>query len=162
MGNDHVGQFFTPSSLCELMAGMLVSGDELREAIERDGWITVHEPAIGGGATVIAMVARLLEVGLSPAAHMHVVGVDVDYTVLRMAYVQLAMLGVPAALYVGNTLTMEMRSDWYTPAHILGGWGPRLRRREQAAVGHVEAEPLPEAAGAPEPAQLDMFGLVGT
>jgi len=121
---------------CRLMVGLTMDSATIAEIIEREGWVTVQEPAIGGGAMVIRMVARVREAGFDPAKHLHVVGVDVDWTVLRMAYVQLALLGVPAVLYVGNTLTMEMREDWYTPMHILGGWGPRIRAKQERSA-HV-------------------------
>jgi len=47
-----------------------------------------------------------------------------------MTFIQLALLHVPAVVIHGNGLTGECREQWFTPAHILGGWGARLRRRE--------------------------------
>jgi len=144
LGSNHAGQFFTPSGLCEAMARLLMDPDHIRETIEREGWITIHEPAIGGGATVIPTVRILIEHGYNPSRHLHVVGIDVDWTVLRMAYVQLSLLGVPAVLYVGDTLRAELRDDWYSPVHVLLGWGPRLRARQgdedaQAMAALIEA-----------------------
>jgi hypothetical protein len=40
----------------------------------------------------------------------------------------------------GNTLTLETWSNWYTPAHIIGGWDWKLRRKEMQPV--VEPEPI--------------------
>lgn len=171
LGNDHAGQFFTPSSLCEVMTRLTMTPEHLRSVVERDGFITVQEPAIGGGAMVIPMIAAMREAGLNPAKHLHVTGVDVDWTVLRMAYVQLSLLGVPAVLYVGNSLTMEMREDWYTPVHVFEGWGPRLRARQaRSADGEPPAEfvealeqtlaAVAEAVqpGPSEPLQLSLLG----
>jgi hypothetical protein len=45
----------------------------------------------------------------------------------HMAYVQLSLLGIPGIVVVGDTLRMESRAVWYTPAHIVGGWSRRLR-----------------------------------
>lgn len=129
LGSNHAGQFFTPSSVCEFMARLTMTPEHVRETVEQEGFIAIHEPVIGGGATVIPMVAVVKEAGLIPSEHMHVVGIDIDWTVLRMAFVQLSLLGVPAVLYVGNTLSMEMREAWYTPAHILRGWSSKLQRR---------------------------------
>jgi hypothetical protein len=130
LGNDHAGQFFTPPDVCTVMAEMTFDDAFIRERVERDGWISVQEPAIGGGAMIIPMVGRMLAAGLNPSEQLHVVGADIDSSVLRMAYVQLSLLGVPAVLYVGDTLRMEMRDDWYTPVHVLVGWGQRLRSRK--------------------------------
>lgn len=164
LGNNHAGQFFTPSSVCELLARMTLTPAGIREIIEREGFITVHEPAIGGGATVIPVVAAVREAGYSPSAHLHVVGVDIDWTVLRMAYVQLSLLGVPCILYVGDTLKMEMRETWYSPVHILGGWAAKLRHRDEANASalletiadqaHATAEQLAARTYAPHPSEL--------
>lgn len=167
LGNDHAGQFFTPSSVCELMAAMTLQPDYLREMVERDGFIAVQEPAIGGGAMVIPVIRAVREAGLNPSQHMHVTGVDIDWTVLRMAYVQLSLLGVPAVLYVGDTLRMEMREDWYTPVHVLEGWGRRLRAGRDTSVEIESAVELARSAVAElehptstssEPVQLSLLG----
>jgi hypothetical protein len=46
----------------------------------------------------------------------------------------------PAIIVHGNTLTLETWSNWYTPAHIIGGWDWKLRRKEMQPV--VEPEPI--------------------
>lgn len=122
LSSQDVGQFFTPMSLCDMMATMTL-GDS---PVPPHGYFTVQEPAIGGGAQVIGMARAMLRRGLSPSHHLHVTGADIDRNVLLMGYVQLSLIGIPAVLYVGDTLRMEMREDWYTPAHVLGGWGVRL------------------------------------
>lgn len=47
-----------------------------------------------------------------------------------MCYLQLSLWNVPAVVIVGNTLAMEVREAFYTPAHYLGFWSARLRRRD--------------------------------
>jgi hypothetical protein len=89
-----------------------------------------------------------------------------------IAYLQLSLLHVPAVIVHGNTLSSEEWSNWYTPAHILGGWEWRLRRRAAEDGAHeiiaapVPAErasvaPLPvsadEASGSGKPVQLALF-----
>ena len=44
-----------------------------------------------------------------------------------MAYIQLSLWNIPAEVIVGNTLTMELREYWRTPAHYLYDWDARLR-----------------------------------
>lgn len=46
---------------------------------------------------------------------------------------------------LGNTLALEEREHWFTPAHILGGWSRKLRRDYalNSAMDAVSA-PAPE------------------
>jgi hypothetical protein len=160
--NKHAGQFFTPYEVCKLMARMLVcDGDEMRSKIERDGFVNAHEPAVGAGAMVIALAEAMLDAGINYQQHLHVTAVDVDERAAHMAYIQFSLLNIPAIVIVGNSITLEMRETWYTPAHILNGWSHKLRRRDS----HGQAMPTePEAADHPavttalrSPPQLVLF-----
>ena len=172
MGNHWKGQFFTPYEVAGLMARMTLH--DAKEQIEQRGHITVMEPAAGAGAMVIAIADAMREQGLNYQQCMHVTAVDVDPTAAHMCYVQLALLHVPAVVVVGNSLTLEERSHWYTPAHILDGWGRRLRERQavtdmqalllpasaahQDAAAELVVEPTPYPAQLPAPlVQVDLF-----
>jgi hypothetical protein len=120
------GQFFTPFHLCQVIGGM--AGRDCQEMLKRRGFITVSEPACGAGAMIIGMAAALREQNVNYQREIHVTAVDVDATAAYMCYVQLSLLHIPAVVYVGNTINMEMRSAWYTPAHHLGFWDTKLRR----------------------------------
>lgn len=125
------GQFFTPYELCRVTAALTLGNAEtLRTAIAAKGYLTLLEPAVGAGALVIAAAEHLRAEGLDPARVLHVTAVDVDARAVHMAYLQLALLGIPAVVILGNSLTLEEREHWYTPAHILGGWFLRLRGAE--------------------------------
>lgn len=129
LGNKNVGQFFTPYELCKLMASVTVGdGADMREKIAERGFITASEPACGAGAQIIALAETMKAAGINYQQHLHVTAVDVDARAVHMAYLQLSLLQVPAIVVVGNTLTLEEREHWYTPAHILGFWENRLRR----------------------------------
>jgi hypothetical protein len=142
MGNHWKGQFFTPYELCGLMARVTLL--DARERVAERGFITISEPASGAGAMVIAMADALRETGLNYQQCMHATTVDVDATAAHMCYVQLSLLHVPAIVIVGNSLTLEERAHWYTPAHLMGGWGARLRR--PTAAGDLAALAMPGAA----------------
>lgn len=136
LGNKWKGQFFTPDSVCRVMAE-LVHGDEIARHVEQHGFVTFNEPACGGGATIIGMANAMRDRGLNYQTQLHVTAVDVDIQSVHMAYIQLSMLNIPAVIIHGNTLTLEEWSHWYTPAHILGGWKWKLlaaREREQEPV----------------------------
>jgi hypothetical protein len=149
LGNKWAGQFFTPYHLCHAIA--LLSIDEKSdELIERNGFITVNDPAVGGGAMLIGMAEALRDRGHNFQRCMHAVGQDLDIKAVHMAYVQLSLLHIPAALIHGNTLSNEKRSVWYTPAHILGGWSMKLRQQD------FEPMAVPSPAVMPTH-QADMF-----
>lgn len=126
LGNQHRGQFFTPYSVCQAIAGM--NGDIATQVKER-GYITVSDPAVGGGALLIAFAEEARRQGVNFQQHVHATGQDVDIKAVHMAYIQLSIIGLPATIIHGNTLTMEQQSRWYTPIHVLGLWDWKLRRR---------------------------------
>ncbi|KJK22365.1 type I restriction endonuclease subunit M [Burkholderiaceae bacterium 16] len=138
LGSSRAGQFFTPYSVSRMMALMNV-GDGSPH-IQREGYVTVHEPACGAGGMVIACADAFNDAGHNYQDVMHATCVDIDPRCVHMTYLQLALLHIPAIVIHGNALSNESWSHWFTPAHILGGWGPRLRRRsrEEAVPEHAE------------------------
>ena len=55
LGDAWKGQFFTPYQVSYLMAAMTV-GDGTQREIDRKGYVSVSDPAIGGGATAFFKV----------------------------------------------------------------------------------------------------------
>lgn len=141
--NTSAGQFFTPFEVCRLMGRLTVGdGEGLREQIAKAGYIRAHEPAVGAGAMVIALAEAMQEAGFNYQRQLHVTAVDVDTRAAHMAYVQFSLLHIPAVVVVGNSITLEEREHWYTPAHVLGGWSWKLARRQ--ALQEEAAGPTPE------------------
>ena len=135
MASHWKGQYFTPWEICGLMACLTTT--DARDVIQAKGFLTVMEPAAGAGAMVIAIADALRERGLNYQQCMHETAVDVDETAAHMCYVQLALLHVPAVVVVGNSLSLEERGHWLTPAHVIGGWERRLRVGQAAADMHA-------------------------
>jgi hypothetical protein len=113
--------------------------------------VTTLEPACGGGAMVIALAEALKDEGVNYQHHLHATAVDVDLKCVHMAYIQLALLHVPAVVIHGNSLSLEEHSRWRTPAHVLGVWDWRLKSAEQSAVEPSKAE-VDSTFEAPAPA----------
>ncbi|NMU88326.1 N-6 DNA methylase [Achromobacter ruhlandii] len=131
MGNAGAGQFFTPYEVSRLMGGMMMGdGQALADKADAHGFIRVLEPACGAGGMLIAAAHALHDAGLNYQLCMHATAIDIDQRCVHMTFIQLALLHVPAVVIHGNGLTGECREQWFTPAHILGGWNARLRRRE--------------------------------
>jgi type I restriction-modification system DNA methylase subunit len=140
--NKYAGQFFTPYPVCRMMAKMTMTNHE--QLIEKRGFVTAQEPAVGSGAMVIALAQEMREAGVNYQEHLHVTAIDVDPKCVHMAYVQFSLLHIPAVIIHGNTLSLTEYEHWYTPAHILGGWDWKLRQRaEENAVHEVLAPPPP-------------------
>lgn len=123
------GQFFTPPHVCEMMGMITLDGDNLAQTIEKKGYITVCEPCIGSGGMVLGAAKAMAIQKLNYQTQMLVTGIDIDMKCVQMAYLQLSLLGIPAVIIHGNSLTNEVWSRWYTPAYILGRWA----RKEQEA-----------------------------
>lgn len=116
LANRDRGQVFTPIEVARFMATMITDRKELARKIEEQGFVTLYEPAAGAGANVIAFASVMLQAGFDPGKHLHVTAVDDDPTAAYMCFIQLAILGIPAVVYVGDTLRMEMREELHTPA----------------------------------------------
>jgi type I restriction-modification system DNA methylase subunit len=138
VANKHVGQFFTPSELSEVMARMTLDVDSTLDRIHEKGFLTIHEPAVGAGSTLIATAKVLRSYNINYQTQLHLTAVDIDQRCVHMAYTQLALLGIPAVIYHGNSLSMEMHEAWYTPFHIIGGWAHKLRRRDRITSEEAE------------------------
>ena len=110
-----------------MMARMLVGdGAEVRAK----GFLDVLEPASGAGGMVIAMADALQQAGLNYQGAMHATCIDIDLCCVHMTYLQASLLHIPAIVLHGNSLSNEVWSRWYTPAHVLGGWRRRIEARQ--------------------------------
>lgn len=168
LSNDFAGQFFTPYDICKAMAHMTAQKDSLAAQIERQGWISVNDPACGAGALLVAFANWCQECGINYQTSVLFVAQDIDYTVACMCYIQLSLLGCPGYVVVDNTLTKPSTSlddrglipkpgpnVWYTPFYFRDVWHwrrtwwqvDRLFFRDRAST--VEAPPAPASETKP-------------
>ncbi|MDU5570613.1 MAG: hypothetical protein E6064_04920 [Peptoniphilus harei] len=118
LGNKWTGQVFTPLNLADLLATIAFKEDE----IEEKGYITVTDPAVGGGVTIIGLVRTMIEQGYNPQKQLLVICGDLDIKAVHMTYIQLSLLGIPAIVKNQDALTLETMSIWYTPTYIWDLW----------------------------------------
>lgn len=116
ISNKHQGQFFTPMDVSVLMAELAVEG--YLEELDKTGYITMNEPSVGGGVTVIALAEALHKRGYDYQKVLRVVCQDIDMDLVHLCYLQLSILGIDAVVMRGDTLAYEFDSFWYTPMHI--------------------------------------------
>ena len=135
LGNDRVGQFFTPNSISQFMARL--NGVEPPAG---QNFVRVCEPACGAGGMVLAIAQALIESGKNPARAMWAQCKDIDRTAALMCFIQLSLWNIPAVVIVGDTLANEVRECFYTPAHYLGFWEYRLARADRRDPQSAEPE----------------------
>ncbi|MEM6251321.1 MAG: N-6 DNA methylase [Cyanobacteria bacterium P01_D01_bin.156] len=107
------GEFFTPSSVAKMMAQMSLA--DVEDIIDRKGFITLSEPCCGAGGMVIAFANALKELGHNPQEILYVEAIDVNQTFFNIAYMQLALLGLPCRVWCANTLSLEVNEFRETP-----------------------------------------------
>lgn len=136
LGNSSAGQFFTPYSVCQLMADVVTSDldNGLQDKLEKQGYISLVDECCGAGATLIAAIntiKRKMEratPSMNFQRHLLVAGQDIDETVALMCYIQISLLGVAGYIKVGNSITDPMSTDddknkyWYTPMYFSDAW----------------------------------------
>ena len=128
--NKYKGQFFTPPHVCEMMGSITLAGENLESIIAKKGYITVCESCIGSGGMVLGAAKAMADRHLNYQTQLLVTGIDIDIKCVQMAYLQLSLLSIPAAVIHGNSLTNEIWSKWYTPAYILDGWSQKVQKEQ--------------------------------
>ncbi|MFD8609470.1 N-6 DNA methylase [Streptomyces sp. NPDC059631] len=125
LGNERLGQFYTPYDVAQLMAEIQI--DSVVEQVSTRGFADLYEPTCGAGAFIVALSQAMLEHGLNPQTQLHVTAEDIAAQAMHMIYVHLALLHIPAVVRRRDILTLETFESWPAPAHVLGGWGRKLR-----------------------------------
>ncbi|WP_415270833.1 N-6 DNA methylase [Hominibacterium faecale] len=126
LGNHWKGQFFTPYSVCKIMAEMNF-GNETKTQIEENGYISICDMTCGAGATLIATIDTLKK-KINFQNNVLFVGQDIDRVVSQMCYIQLSLLGCAGYVIVGDLFTSpvcgpsillpaekEGQEFWYMP-----------------------------------------------
>lgn len=116
MGNNKVGQFFTPYSVSSASARLLFNRGEVDKAIDEQGYIRFNEPASGSGGMIIAYIEAMREAGYNPQTRLYVDAQDIDQRCALMCYVALCILHIPARVYIGDTLMQEYHEVLETPS----------------------------------------------
>ncbi len=132
LGNHWKGQFFTPYSVCQLMAE--VNSENFESQIEEKGWASVNDCACGAGATLVAMANAMRKHGVNYQNHALFVAQDIDRVAGMMCYIQLSLLGCAGYVAIADTLTNplvgsvlnpqpnESQEMWVTPMYFSDVW----------------------------------------
>lgn len=102
--------FYTPDSLCGLMAGIGVDVEAMRRKISEGKTVSVYEPACGAGRLMLAVAEQLGEL----RRRLRVTCEDIDLNACKMCYINLSLWGVPAEVYHMDVLSREVWGGWRT------------------------------------------------
>lgn len=176
LGNQKSGQFFTPYSVCRMMAS--ISNDDIKGKIERQGWVAVNDCACGAGATLIAFANECQRPGIDVNYQTSVLftAQDIDLVTGCMCYIQLSLLGCPGYVIIGDSITnpglsldgrglipVPGENVWYTPFYFMDIWHHRRQWWRLSQLFHFEGntengteaavDPIPSPTPEPIPVQ---------
>lgn len=108
------GQFFTPWVLCQAMVKMSLNAAKP----DKKKRFTVCEPAVGGGAMLLAVAVELKQAGFRPW-HWWFEATDIDLRCFQMSYIQLTLAGAAGVVRHGNSLSLEQWRAWPTLTGVM-------------------------------------------
>lgn len=139
--NKALKQDFTPDDLAHLIAA-ITFGQNI--VLPEEGFFTIGDQACGSGTLLLAAAGHFASLGFNPSEHLVVQAADLDMRCVHMAYLNLALHGIPAVVVRGDTITLEEYDRWYTPAYLWGRWIWRAPM-PFGKSGHVSDEMLKQA-----------------
>jgi len=101
------GQFFTPDSICEVMAKLTVPDQRT------DDRRTINDPACGSGRQLLAVAKR--------QPHWEFTGQDVDHRCVQITAINMALNGLRGWAVWQNTLTLETHRVYRIGFNLVGG-----------------------------------------
>ena len=128
LGNAASGQYFTPYRVSKMMSKM--TGVHVKKYAGSD-IMTLCEPCCGSGGMIIAFAECLLEQDINYQHCLYVEATDIDEMCYKMTYIQLSLLGIPAKVIWGDSLSMRYNEVLYTPFFFLGNFKQKLKDRER-------------------------------
>lgn len=105
MGSSAFGQFFTPYTVSYAMAVSLFDEEKAKAELSQKGYISLLEPAVGGGANVIAFCEVLKKHDINFQTQCVIVCQELSKLTALMCYTALSLIGCTAVIKVGNSLT---------------------------------------------------------
>jgi len=129
LGSGDMGQYFTPYPVSQLMTGIL-TGD-MHAQLKTCPYITLSEPTSGAGGMIIAYAEAMRDAGLNPSEQLLVTTTDIDPVAADMTFIQLSLLGIPAIVNTGNTLSLQVSRTRCTPVYYINDFPKRVREHER-------------------------------
>lgn len=123
LGNSHLGQFFTPTHISDLMAEISLEDEQtLKNIIAQRGFISMTEPTCGAGGMILSLAKALQKRNINYQQDLLVESTDISDVCAYMTYIQLSLYGIPATVYCGDTLSQNIRFKLETPLFFIQYW----------------------------------------
>ena len=155
LGNEWKGQFFTPYDICRAMSA-ITYGPDMAARIEKQGWISVSDPACGAGALLIAFANECQRQHINYQTSVLFVAQDIDFLAGCMCYIQLSLLGCPGYVVIDDSIVRPTTSYdahgllpkdgpqvWYTPMYFRDVWHYRRIGAQMDLLFRNAAEQAP-------------------
>jgi len=121
--NDKKAQYFTPDCVSKVNAAIMIG----KKRLPKNRVCTVIDPCCGSGSMLIAAIAEMKEKNFNYQNNAFCHGIDVDARCARMTFIQLSLLGVPAVITCGNSLSKEVFWERETIGYYLSLMNFRLK-----------------------------------
>lgn len=105
MGSSALGQFFTPYTVSYAMAVSSFDEKNAKAELSQKGYISVLEPAVGGGANVIAFCEVLKNHDINYQTQCVIVCQELSKLTALMCYTALSLIGCAAVVKIGDSLS---------------------------------------------------------
>lgn len=152
LGSQANGQYFTPYSVSKFMAE--INFTEI-ESLQNNQLITLSEPCCGSGALIIAFAQTLREHNINYQQNLFVEAIDISEMCFKMTYIQLSLLGIPAKVVQGDSLSLKLQQVLYTPFYFLNGIEYKLKHYKSEKLNTKREQTIRVI----EPEQLSLFNL---
>lgn len=106
------GEFFTPHSLADMIAQVLIDVDAV---IAEGNPVTVSEPASGAGGMILSLAKQFAPRGEGEPSHvdlLRVTAIDINPTACHMTTVNTTLWGIPCKVIWGDTLRWQIHHEW--------------------------------------------------
>jgi hypothetical protein len=101
------------------MARLNLDKQMVEAAISERGYVSVNEPAAGGGANVIGCAHVLHDWGINYQTRAWFVCQELSELTALTCYVQMSILGMAGIVQIGDTLKMDFHHSLYTPMCVM-------------------------------------------
>ena len=136
------------------MKAAITYGPDMQDRIDRDGWISVSDPACGAGALLIAFANECRRKGINYQTSVLFTAQDVDFLAGCMCYVQLSLMGCPGYVVIDDTIAYPSTcydkrgllprggsNVWYTPMYFRDVWHYRRLLAKTNTLAKCRKEP---------------------
>ena len=128
--NKKKAQYFTPYDVSRIMAELMIGDNKL----PKKKIYEVSDPCCGSGGLLIATAMVMKKQGFNYQKYAFFAGTDIDARCARMAFIQLSLLGAPAIITCGNSLSKEVFWERETIGYYIAGMNLRRKPDQKTQI----------------------------